>query len=116
MPSIPKEIVIERAVQGLPPDEVRCDGWLEREEVTVVPCTFAFTVKPPDPQAEGVAPDAALAGQGFYKRKAWLLVATTRHRLRNVRFWPLLYRAKLQEVLVFRFPRCHLSFSVDPYP
>ena len=65
-------------MQRLPPDEVRSGGWLKCKEVKVVPSKFVFTVKPPDPQAEGVAPDAALVGQAFYKRKA-RLVACRNH-------------------------------------
>ena len=43
MPPIHKEIgVIERAVQRLPPDEVRSGGWLRRKEVKVVPSKFVF--------------------------------------------------------------------------
>ena len=74
MPPIHKEIgVIERAVQRLPPDEVRSGGWLRRKEVKVVPSKFVFTVKPPDPPAQEDLPHAAREGQANFKRKARLV-------------------------------------------
>ena len=74
MPPIHKEIgVIERAVQRLPPDEVRSGGWLRRKEVKVVPSKFVFTVKPPDPPAQKDLPHAAREGQANFKRKARLV-------------------------------------------
>ncbi|CAE7360637.1 GIP [Symbiodinium sp. CCMP2592] len=73
MPSIHKEIgVIEKAVQRLPPAEVRSGGWLRRKEVKVVPSKFVFTVKPPDP-SEGDAALATRKGQAYHKRKARLV-------------------------------------------
>ena len=74
MPPIHKEIgVIERAVQRLPPDEVRSGGWLRRKEVKVVPSKFVFTVKPPDPPAQEDLLHAAREGQANFKRKARLV-------------------------------------------
>ena len=65
--------VIERAVQRLPPDEVRSGGWLRRKEVKVVPSKFVFTVKPPDPPAQEDLLHAAREGQANFKRKARLV-------------------------------------------
>ena len=77
MPPIHKEIgVIERAVQRLPPDEVRSGGWLRRKEVKVVPSKFVFTVKPPDPPAQEDLLHAAREGQANFKRKARLVAFT----------------------------------------
>ena len=60
MPAIHKEVgVIEKAVQRLAPEKVKEGGWLKRKEVKVVPSKLVFTVKPPDPPAEGVTPHAA---------------------------------------------------------
>ena len=89
MPPIHKEIgVIERAVQRLPPDEVRSGGWLRRKEVKVVPSKFVFTVKPPDPPAQEDLLHAAREGQATSSAKlVWLLVATT-HQEQGQRFTP----------------------------
>ena len=74
MPSIHKEIgVIERAVQRLPPDEVRSGGWLRRKEVKAVPSKFVFTAKPPDPPAQEDLLHAAREGHFNFKRKAHLV-------------------------------------------
>ena len=60
MPAIHKEVgVIEKAVQRLAPEKVKEGGWLKRKEVKVVPSKLVFTVKPPDPPAEGVTPHVA---------------------------------------------------------
>ena len=88
MPAIHKEVgVIEKAVQRLAPEKVKEGGWLKRKEVKVVPSKLVFTVKPPDPPAEGVTPHAvqqsqastnpvphaAREGQATHKRKARLV-------------------------------------------
>ena len=64
MPAIHKEVgVIEKAVQRLAPEKVKEGGWLKRKEVKVVPSKLVFTVKPPDPPAEGVTPHAVQQSQ-----------------------------------------------------
>ena len=96
MAGIDKEVgVSEKAVQRLAPEKVKEGGWLKRKEVKVVPSKLVFTVKPPDPPAEGVTPhaaqqgqasnhpvpNAAREGQATHKRKARLWQPCTEHRL-----------------------------------
>ena len=89
MPPIHKEIgVIERAVQRLPPDEVRSGGWLRRKEVKVVPSKFVFTVKPPDPPCTGRPSSRRPRGPGQLQAQSssgclWQL--RTRNRVRGLR-------------------------------
>ena len=89
MPPIHKEIgVIERAVQRLPPDEVRSGGWLRRKEVKVVPSKFVFTVKPPRPPCTGRPSSRRPRGPGQLQAQSssgclWQL--RTRNRVRGLR-------------------------------
>ena len=117
VPFIHKEIgVIEKAVRRLPPAEVRSGGWLSRKEVKVVPSKSVFTVKPPGPAEASLATRKGQASTNA--RLAWLLVATTPQArgVRSLRFrcccrdTPLFRNHLLQEELVHRVSRCHLSF------
>ena len=70
MPSIHKEIgVIARAVQRLPPDEVRSGGWLRRKEVKVVRSRFVVHCEATIFSLKVQLP----TGQALYKRKARLV-------------------------------------------
>ena len=63
----------------LAPEKVEEGGWLKRKEVKVVPAKLVFTVKPPDPPAEGVTPHAAQQSQASNKPVPARLVACGNH-------------------------------------